>query len=139
MFNSLNDIEIMGNKHLGEGAFSQVFKCQLKADKKLYALKIVFSSGGHLGSVQRRPRQPQTRDQTPQQAQTPEHHSLLRRAASQQQSLYSFRIRRPRMSVFLHPHPGRNPGTYRLEIPLPDQFGCQIPPRSELDPQRHQA
>lgn len=47
MLNSLDDIEILGNKHLGEGAFSQVFKCRHKADGKLYALKIVGSAGGY--------------------------------------------------------------------------------------------
>lgn len=41
MLNSLDDIEILGDKHLGEGAFSEVFKCKHKRDGKIYALKVV--------------------------------------------------------------------------------------------------
>lgn len=41
MLNSLDDVDIIGNKQLGEGSFSHVFKCRRKADQKMYALKVV--------------------------------------------------------------------------------------------------
>lgn len=41
MFKSLDDVEILGSKELGHGAFSKVVRCRLKADGKIYALKII--------------------------------------------------------------------------------------------------
>lgn len=42
MLTSISDIDILEkNNPMGEGAFSVVVKCRLKADGKLYALKIV--------------------------------------------------------------------------------------------------
>lgn len=42
MLNSLADVEILdGDQHIGEGAFSVVFRCRLKADSQVYALKVI--------------------------------------------------------------------------------------------------
>ena len=41
MFTSLNDVEILGKKELGHGAFSSVRRCRSRKDGKLYALKTI--------------------------------------------------------------------------------------------------
>ena len=41
MLNSLEDVEILDEPQLGEGAFSRVVKCRHRRDGGLYALKIV--------------------------------------------------------------------------------------------------
>ena len=46
MLTSIDDIEIVGERQLGEGAFSRVVKCRRRADGRLYALKIVGLTGG---------------------------------------------------------------------------------------------
>lgn len=41
MFRSLSDVEILGDRELGHGAFSVVKRCRLKRDGRVYALKVV--------------------------------------------------------------------------------------------------
>ena len=38
---TIEDVEILDAPPIGEGAFSRVYDCRLKADGRLYALKIV--------------------------------------------------------------------------------------------------
>lgn len=57
MFKSLDDIEILGEKHLGEGAFSEVFRVRHRKDNKIYAMKIVCSQGGCVKDFARRYRE----------------------------------------------------------------------------------
>ena len=44
MLTSLEDIEILGARQLGYGAFSTVKRCRLKRDGKVYALKVIDTS-----------------------------------------------------------------------------------------------
>lgn len=45
MLKSLEDIEILGSRELGHGAFSSVKRCRMKRDGKIYALKVIDTSG----------------------------------------------------------------------------------------------
>lgn len=76
MFKSLDDIEILGEKHLGEGAFSEVFKVRHRKDNKTYAMKIVCSQGGCIKDIQRRHRKPETRNQITFETQSPQRNSI---------------------------------------------------------------